>query len=271
MRQSLTLTFALWRLRLKLHRYNGFWLIAYGLLLPGSLSLWAQSHASDAAASRHVVVGTFVLGLFTLVASRAGQTVASERMAGVWALLSTTRVTRNIYLAVQALDMLALIAVPMLGLVIAQGMYGNAMPRSALWILPTVLASATFGAIGLLIAGAVPRRLAVLVMKALVVSTLAFCPMLYTFDRVPAGLRQIVHNVPPTLALSSLLSAWNGDLYWPDAARLAIWCAVTCSCVLKFFPWSDTGTARPGVFELDARAHRARWRTYSGFAFWRGR
>jgi ABC-type polysaccharide/polyol phosphate export permease len=238
-RESIALVFSLWRLRQRLNRYNGFWVATYGLLLPGVLSLWAQSHASDRDFSKRVIVGTFVLGLFSLAAKRVAQTTTRERNYGVWDLLKTTRITRNHYLIAHVLDLLAQLAVPMAGLAIAALLYPDLTPRSVKWVLPAVLSALTFGALALLIAGVVPHRLCGMIVNAMLVLSLAFCPMLYPSERVPRGLWPVVRVLPPTLATEAMLPAWNGAAVPAhDVAGLLIWACVAAILVLRFFPWT---------------------------------
>lgn len=236
--QTLTLSIALWRLRLRLNRHGTFWLLVYGLLLPGALSLWAQSHAHTRSASLHVIVGTFVLGLHSILVRRAGNAVALERSRGIWTLLSTTRVTRKIYLIAQFLDMLVLTAVPMIGLAIATAWQPEQMPTSARWLLPALLACVTFGSIALLISGISSPKVVALITNLLSVSTLAFCPMLYTIDRVPSALWPFVAHLPPTLAVQAIVPTWHGQN--ADFATLAIlagWMAASSYAVARWFPW----------------------------------
>jgi ABC-type multidrug transport system permease subunit len=242
MRSSLALVLALVRLRLRLHRHNGFWLLAYGVLLPGSLSLWAQAHATTAEFSQHVIIGTFVLGIHMLIAKRAAHSVSAERMQGMWALLATTRVTRREYLAAQLIDLLALVTVPMLGLVVAAFMYPNLTPKTALWLLPTVMSAFWCGATGIAIAARSSRQVAGLMVNVLVVSMLAFCPLLYPPARVPLDMRAVVDVLPPTVAVNAIVEAWSGaPASTGQLALLACWSIVALLLLVRVFPEMSTG------------------------------
>lgn len=238
MREFLTLSVALWRLRLRLNRHGTFWLLAYGLLLPGAISLWARAQAPGRESARYVVVGTFVLGLHSILVRRAGYSIAVERTGGIWKLLATTRVTRSAYLAAQALDMLVLALVPMMGLMIASISDSDCMPRSALWLIPALLACVTFTSLALLIAGAVSAKLCGLITNVLSISTLAFCPMLYGPDRVPDAIWPVVKYLPQTVAMQSIVPTWNGEHAPSLAIALQVFWALTSSMlVIRTFPW----------------------------------
>jgi ABC-type polysaccharide/polyol phosphate export permease len=198
--------------------------VALGFVVP-TVVLWLLAPSVADGGEARLVAGSVVLGAMNLTLRKAGIDVAAEGAFGVQELLATTALGRRGYLVASLVEALALAWIP-LAIVPAASLWLDiaTLPPAGALAAYFLLVIALWGA-GVLVADrARSLPVAALYCNLIVMICLAFCPVVYAQERVPAALAPFVRPLPPSLASAELAASLDGAAPTLAAtALLAAW------------------------------------------------
>jgi ABC-2 type transport system permease protein len=183
-----------------------------------------------------------VLALAVISTAFTGQAIATgfERRYGVLTLLGSTPLGRDGLLLAKTLGVLAVEVVQMLVLgatAYALGWRPAGSLAAALALL--VLGTATFSALGLLLAGVLRAEATLAVANGLYLLMLAAGGVVYGADRFPEPLSTVVALLPSAALGQGLRDVLlhGGPFPWGPAAVLLVWGAVAGWLASRTFRW----------------------------------
>lgn len=226
-------------LQLRLTRYFWFTNAFFGVGLPLiTLAIYAQRLPGPA--RTRLVIGNVFLSVLMVTRNLANE-LAFDRISGQRDLVATTALTRSGYLGGHVLHTLTQVVLPLTVLALAFPLFHVSLPASSAWVVPFVLGYVSLIGLSLCV-GAYARSLPVVSMLSnlVVLGSMAFCPLLYPVERVPAIIRPVVDLLPPTLSAELMEQAWTGQGLAPGSLLLlATWTAGLLAYGWHALPWTE--------------------------------
>lgn len=214
------------------------------LVIPWVLLVGLSRLPADLVGSSPVIdaVTPGVLALAVISTAFTGQAIATgfERRYGVLTLLGSTPLGRDGLLLAKTLGVLAVEAVQMLVLgatAYALGWRPAGSLLAAVALL--VLGTATFSALGLLLAGVLRAEATLAVANGLYLLMLAAGGVVYGADRFPEPLSTVVSLLPSAALGQGLRDVLlhGGPLAWGPVVVLAVWGAGAAWLAVRTFRW----------------------------------
>lgn len=195
----------------------------------------------DPEARTRLLIGNVVFGLSMVVLRQTSFGLVVDRTFGYRDLVATTGLTRGAYLAAYGLHGASLGVLPLVVIAAGFALPGVAPPTSMAWLAPYLLTVVAFFALGAIFGGVAEGLPAVSLMANLaVLFTVAFCPVTYPLEHVPALLRPVVSLLPPSLAAELMADLWHGGpLADPRLLGLGVWSVALLALAWRVVPWTD--------------------------------
>ena len=228
-------------LLVRLVRIHLIFNLIVGVCIP-LITFLIYTQRSAAGGHTRVLVGNILFAALMMIARSPANDMVFTRISGLQRLLATCGLTRSGYLVAVGLFALTFAVCPMgvmaLGLLLSE----VAPPVSWLWLGPFLLAIASMIGAAYYIGATIDSLPGIsLVSNLMVMGSLAFCPLLYPADRVPAFMQPVVDLLPPTLSAESMTAAWQGlPVVWWHLPLLAAWTLLFAVPGIRRFRWTET-------------------------------
>jgi ABC-2 type transport system permease protein len=214
------------------------------LVIPLVLLVGLSRLPADLVGSSPVIdaVTPGILALAVISTAFTGQAIATgfERRYGVLTLLGSTPLGRSGLLLAKTSGVLAVEAVQVLLLgATAYALGWRPAGSLALAVLLLVLGTATFSALGLLLAGTLRAEATLAVANGIYLLLIAVGGVVYAADRLPAPFSTLVSALPSAAlgqGLRDVLLDGRG-LPWGQVAILLVWGAGAAWATVRTFRW----------------------------------
>lgn len=228
-----------YRLLLRLNRHFWFANLFVGFGFPLIVQAVIATQVLPAQRTR-LLIGNSLLALMMVTLRPQCFLPVFDRLTGRLDLLATTTLTRGGYIVALGLDALFMTLLPLAVLGAGVAVLGVPAPASLSWVPVLMGTGAVLGAAGLWLSAymhSLPS--AALAVNVATMAFVAFCPLAYAMERVPALLVPAVSVLPPTLCAETMASGWSGDpLGAGRVLGLGVWGVVLVAAALRVFPWT---------------------------------
>jgi ABC-2 type transport system permease protein len=189
--------------------------------------------------------GTLALAVLSTAFANLAIATGFERSYGVLKRLGTTPLGRPRLVVAKVLTTLAVLAVQATVLVaaaVALGWRPHVEPLPL--VASVVLATVAFTGMALVLAGRLPALINLAASNALFVALLVLSGMVFPLEKLPDGLRTVVHTLPSTALSEALHGAFSSDVGIPGRTWpvLVGWTVVAVGLAVTLFRWEPDGT-----------------------------
>lgn len=182
-----------------------------------------------------------VLAMAVLSTAFANLAIATgfDRSYGVLKRLGTTPLGRPRLVGAKVLASLTVLIVQAVVIVaagLALGWSVDVSPVPA--VLATILATAAFVGLALLLAGRLPALINLAVSNTVFLALLLFSGMVFPLSELPAGMRHLAQALPSTALAEALHGAFgDGDIPGRVWSVLVVWAVAALALAATYFRW----------------------------------